>query len=471
MTAATRRPYGFVPFVATALAALGAGYLFWSAEPHAAQVVLYLVCFALLFIAGPFGVLCLFVCARVTRVADFVPLFAEIGLTRNVAFVGLAAFGAHKVMRQDLSWAKVPQNRWLIVLLGAAFVSVFWSSDRAVSQNFFVDVLLKIGMAWVLLVNLIDTKRRAITFQVLIALMIGGLATYAIAGKLFGFSLMESRAGFVGLLGNPNDLALTLLMAVPFCVEATLSCRSGKRYLFLAIGVLAVIGIFTTQSRGAILGLAAGAYVMMRTRTRSQLVAVFGVVVVAAALFVLSGVSDRATFVTYTDSRSGQSTYIDTSSRGRLDAWYAGARMLAYNPLTGVGLNQVTENFGVYAVNPADWRNVTSHNAFVECAAETGLIGIFGFCMLWLTSLLSNRKLTQRIPGDASDLERAFLKAQLPNLVCVMVAAVFLSVAWYWFPYLLFAQAATAGRVWLGSDLPRLSDIITIGRAPTGAGA
>ena len=64
-----------------------------------------------------------------------------------------------------------------------------------------------------------------------------------------------SRAAFVGLLGDPNDLALILLSFAPFALEAAL-CNQGKtRFRFGFVYAVLVIGVLTTQSRGGLLGI------------------------------------------------------------------------------------------------------------------------------------------------------------------------------------------------------------------------
>jgi len=266
-----------------------------------------------------------------------------------------------------------------------------------------------------------------------------------------------------GLLENPNDVGLALLLAAPFLTDATISMRGAKRWFFGALLFLTVAGIASTQSRGAVLGLSAAYYLMMRARFKSRLLTGFGVAIAFAGLFMISGMADRETFVVSHDAYSGSSTVIDTSSRGRLDAWVAGTRMMLMNPLSGVGINQVSHNYGDYAVNPASWRNITSHNAFVQCAAATGLTGIIPFTILWLLSFLATLRLRDAVPEDSTPLERAFLRTQLPNLVATGIAAVFLSVAWFWFPYILFAQAATAARIYAPDRQPSAQELIPRG--------
>lgn len=236
---------------------------------------------------------------------------------------------------------------------------------------------------------------------------------------------------------------MTLLMSVPFLVEASAAPRlKASRPLWLLLLALNFGGLIVTQSRGGLLGLAAGLFILMKQRIKSWVVVggicVSGLVLLVAA----SGINDRQTVV----REEGQ---VDASAQGRIDAWIAGGRMLMYNPITGVGLFQVTDNYSSYAVNPIDWRPKTSHNAFVQCAAETGFLGFTPFIGLVLLAAWSDFRLLREIPPNATDLERVLLRSQLATLAAVMVAAFFLSVAWSWFFYIVVAQAAASHRVWL----------------------
>jgi putative inorganic carbon (HCO3(-)) transporter len=395
------------------------------------------------FIFSPFSVLLVFVAVLFTRPAEFFPGITEYQPAKTFAICATVLLLLSKLTNRDLTLARSSFNKWMYLLAAAVFVSVIFSTDRVSSMRYFAEVFVKIVILWVLFVNLVESRKRTVQMQVLISILTASIAGYAIWGKITGAVAVEgTRSSFVGYLGDPNDLAMTLLISVGFTLEAVFEHKGWKR-IFFGVLLLSVLGgLISTQSRGGILGLGAIMYVFIWRRTRSHIftmsLALGGLVLLSA----VSGIGDRATV-------SSESGVIDTSAMGRLDAWRAGARMLYYNPFHGVGINQVVENYGVYAVNPVSWRPKTSHNMYVQCMAETGLGGIIGLLMLCLSTIWVNWKLLWEIPEDAGPTERAFLNGQLGNSLGLMVAAFFLSVAWYWFPYIVFAQAATSDRVWL----------------------
>ena len=403
--------------------------------------VLFVV--ALLFV-GPFGLLIGFIAVLFTRPGDFFPALEHVGIAKTFALVALMMIFCGKLLKRDISWARSHFNPWMIALSVAVFISVIDSVDRGTSLTFFNNVYFKIVVLWALMMETITTRNRTVMFQAVIGTMTAMIAAYSIWAKFNAVNLIEgTRSSFVGLFADPNDLAMALLMSIPFLAEASFSPKMKVSrpmwmlFLFLNLG-----GLIVTQSRGGLLGLGVAGFVFLQYRLKN-IVLVGGLCFVGLlGLVTVAGIGERQTVAAHDGG-------MDASARGRIDAWVAGGRMMLYNPLTGVGLFQVHEMFGAYAVNPVEWRNKTSHNAFVQCGAETGLLGLTPFLALVLMAFWSTFRLIREIPPDATPMQRAFLQSQLGTLGAVMMASVFLSVAWSWFFYIVIAQAATSHRVWL----------------------
>jgi putative inorganic carbon (hco3(-)) transporter len=394
--------------------------------------------------SSAFALLVVFMAVLFLRPADFFPELASLPLAEIAAIAALSALVLSKLVRRDFGLAMSPANRWVVLLTVGVVVSCFFSTNPTASFDFLQSTFVKILALWLLILNIVDTKKRIVVMQGAISILTGLLGAYAIWAKTNQVALVEdTRAAFVGVLGDPNDLAFTLLVGLPFAFEAFRTLRiNGLRWLFLLAGVLATGGIIVTQSRGGLMGLAVCMYFWMRTFgiRREAVLAVTIAGAIAAVL--LGGISERKTV-------TRGAFAIDDSSQGRIDAWYAGVRMAKHNPLWGVGLDRATDNFGRYAVNPVSWRPKTSHNMFVQAGAETGLLGFIPFMLLIGFSLRTSLRLRGQLRQDSPDWERTFIRAQFPNLVAILVAGFFLSVAWSWFLYILLAQSAASERTWL----------------------
>jgi putative inorganic carbon (HCO3(-)) transporter len=404
----------------------------------------FLVFVVALLLVGPFGLLIGFIAVLFTRPGDFFPALEHVGIAKTFGLVALVMILSGKLLKRDLSWARSHFNPWMVALSVAVFISVIDSVDRGTSFTFFNNVYIKIVVLWALMMETITTRNRTVMFQAVIGVMTAVIAAYSIWARFNAVNLVEgSRSSFVGLFADPNDLAMALLMSVPFLAEAAFSPKMKvSRPIWMLLLFLNLAGLIVTQSRGGLLGLGVVAFVFLQYRLKN-IVLVGGLCFVGLlGLVTVAGIGERQTVAAHGGG-------LDASARGRLDAWVAGGRMLIYNPLTGVGLFQVHEMFGAYAVNPVEWRNKTSHNAFVQCGAETGLLGLTPFLALVLMAFWSTFRLIREVPPDATPIQRAFLQSQLGTVGAVMMASLFLSVAWSWFFYIVIAQAATSHRVWL----------------------
>ncbi|MCB9730327.1 MAG: O-antigen ligase family protein [Deltaproteobacteria bacterium] len=396
-----------------------------------------LIVVGVLAVRDAFVSLLLFILILLTRPADFIPELARFTPAKVAAFGALSVFLASRLLEGRLSWASVPQNRHILLLAAAAFVSGQLSGDPIGSRIFYLDTFAKILILYFLILNLVDSWRRAILLEY--ALQIGAvfLSLYALHQRFTGTDLIEgTRAAAIGLLGDPNDLAFMLMMAVPFALLAVRETRGFARWLQAASLLILLAGVAVTQSRGGLLALGAALWFIFRHRVKSRLalVAIMGVGVIGLAI--AAGVGSRESY----DLSGG-----DASAVGRLDAWNAGLRMFLAHPVLGVGFDQFVANYFTYVQNPIEWTARTAHNTFVLAIAETGLAGFIPFMLLVWTSVRDAVRLELQ-PGEAG-LGRALRQSQLARLAAILVAAFFLSQTWNWFLYIVLALTAATARI------------------------
>ncbi len=406
-------------------------------EPRFVLPAIALIVVVALALRSPFVSLVGFILILLTRPADFIPALAVLSPAKVAAFGALSIFLATRLLDGQISWARVPQNRALLFFAAAAYLSGVLGTDPTSSRIVYFDAFAKILILYFLIINLVDTWSRAIVIEY--ALLAGAvfLSIYAIHERLTSSDLIEgSRAAAVGLLGDPNDLAFTLMMSVPFAALATRETRRVPRLIHLALLATLLAGVAVTQSRGGILALGAALYFLFRHRVKSRLVLVGIMAVALVGIAVASGLGARESY----DATGG-----DASATGRLDAWKAGARMVMAHPLLGVGFDQFVANYFTYVQNPVEWVARTAHNTFVLAAAETGLAGFIPFMGL-LAVTVRDALTLERNPGPPG-LARALRQSQLARLCAILVAASFLSQTWNWFLYIVIALTAATARV------------------------
>jgi hypothetical protein len=171
-----------------------------------------------------------------------------------------------------------------------------------------------------------------------------------------GVSANRSRIHSFGFLGDPNDLACTLVAIIPLTIALRRPRFLGYNVLLVWLPVcVSMYGIYRTQSRGGLLALACIMVVLLRRQLGAPLALAVGGI--AGALLLMAGVL------------SGRPLEIDQSAQGRIEAWSAGLQMLKSSPLSGVGHGR----FAYFADRVA-------HNSFVHAFAELGFVGY----LLWL---------------------------------------------------------------------------------------
>ncbi len=221
----------------------------------------------------------------------------------------------------------------------------------------------------------------------------------------------------IGFLNDPNDLAQTLAMCLPFLGIYWRKKKHFQNWLVVApIAAYLGWGIFLTHSRGGLV--AVGVMVLMALRERIGRIKAG----ILTTLMVIVAVAFNAT---------GGRAMKDDSSEARVEAWASGIIMLERNPLFGVNYGNFSE---------AHSRGLTAHNSFVLCFAEAGLIGYFVWMSLLTTSYIELQRLMKLPAADEEDLEiRRWAQGTRLALTTFLAAAFFLSRTYILTLYMLVA--------------------------------
>ena len=197
-------------------------------------------------------------------------------------------------------------------------------------------------------------------------------------------------AGF--FLGDGNDLAWSLAICLPFIIYLYFVAKRGlSRLAFIGAGLIFVLGIILTGSRGAFLSLI-GALGYMVFNSRRKAASIAAVVVIGLGALALAPDS-------YIDRIQSIGSYEeDSSALGRIMAWKAAMRMAVGDPL-GVGAGNFNTAYGrVYRPQQPDeriyapMRWISPHSIYFLVLGEYGIIGLITI----LTLLYSNYKDNQR---------------------------------------------------------------------------
>lgn len=237
-----------------------------------------------------------------------------------------------------------------------------------------------------------------------------------------GATMIEGRIRYIGVLNDPNDLALAFLASLPMTLYWGRTGSFVSKMLALGAAGVQLFGIYLTNSRGAMVAM--GAMLSVYSVRR------FGPGRSLAVLPVLIGLA-----FALAPSRVLEISSEEESAAGRVEAWYQGFLMLATHPLFGVGKN----NFGDHHIR-------TAHNSVVLVFAELGLVGYFFWLALLVVTVLMLREVIRLRPADAQGEPRADIDAYRQVAIMLgyslggfMVAAMFLSRSYNFLLYFLQA--------------------------------
>jgi putative inorganic carbon (HCO3(-)) transporter len=350
------------------------------------------------------------------------PLESAVRLSNSTAFTLTKAAGLLCFTLFALDWFATRRElnadanlAILLVLLAVGLLSAVGARSEATAFGTLVRLGGFIGL-YLVLTQFVGDHRLMIRFAWVLSAASALAAILAVRNFLSGTTLLAKP-----LYGDPNDLAYVLATTLPFALWLIRE-RHWRRVLAAVLGGIIVVGLALSLSRGAMLGLAAGAlwYVFTHGRRARVLLLVLGV----AALAVLVVVRSDESRVDVALGAKEQVAQANVESR--LTSWRAALVMAQDHPLIGVGPGNFQLYYFVATGHPPGSVSYVAHNAYLEVAAELGLPAL----MLFVAFLgRSYHRLRQAIRWDAGP--PGFASAVAAALVVAIVGAFTLSEEYY----------------------------------------
>jgi putative inorganic carbon (hco3(-)) transporter len=339
----------------------------------------------LLLVAVPFGTL-----ARVSGDSTS-DTTVSLGAVEAVAAMFAIAWLGQGVRQHRVNLRGGALVGALGTMAALAVFSVTYADDRSSA--------LKEALKWlevvVVLLAVVDLVRdaRSARWVIAAALLAGGAeaayGAYQFAtGSGPAFFEVDGVLRAYGNFDQPNPFAGYLAMLLPLAVLMA-ACSAnplGFRLFALASGLAMLGGIGLSQSRGAWLGVAITAgvlLVMWSTATRRLLAPALGIGVAGTALAVsgllppalLDRVGQLIAYFGVFDVRTVELTSENFSVVERMAHWQAGWYMFLAHPWLGVGAGNYAEAYPNYYV--ATWLDPLghAHNYYLNMLAELGVVG------------------------------------------------------------------------------------------------
>ena len=221
-----------------------------------------------------------------------------------------------------------------------------------------------------LLVNHVSGDERAATLSYILIAAATLMAVYGLTQ-----SMSEGAAFRVHGTMSIYMTFAGILMLSALVVMAQLVFFPRGRWFWGLVGSLALLiaALVMTHTRGAWIGFAAGAALILGCRQKRLLLAL---PVAAVAIFLAAPAAVRARIHSIVDPQ-------DVTARERLYMWGTGVQIVRDHPWTGVGINGVKGVYQAYKhPNAVRDQRTHLHSNLFQIAAERGLIGVA--CWLWI---------------------------------------------------------------------------------------
>lgn len=397
------------------------------------------------------------------RPQDTVRALGSLHLPDIAALAALAAMTAHRLSR-NLALVRFTPDVIGVIAMGVIMVATapfsIWPGG---ALGTFTDIYLKVIVIFILVVNSVRSVRALRMFTWLLIAAMGYTAARGVIDYATGTNMVDGRlyGSISGLMGNPNDLAMNLIVFLPFA--AVIAIGRGRLFPRLLAGVIVVLMIATivfTNSRAGMIGLAAVLMVLLfdARKVRPGLVVAAFVGLLAATPLLPASFWNRLSSIT------DQSQDETGSRQARKDLMWEGFGTFLDYPFTGVGAGQFVNYNPPGRLEP--WRE--THNALLQIAAELGAFGLLAFLFLiWqgVGAIRWTRRMFGPVPGrgQPADLPlgtipvtdafrpdeqvwmRMHASALTASLTGWFVCAQFASVGYYWTFYYMLALIV-AGR-------------------------
>jgi O-antigen ligase len=392
-----------------------------------------------------FGALIAFTIILVASPQEYFPVLQPLRIALVAGLIALIACWAQRLQAGPEPGRISSRAVTLAVcLLAWSAITIPASVWRGGSLDLLLTLFLKSVIVFWLLGVVVNTHGRLLTMVWTLSLLILPLAVTALRQYAAGEFVRAGRIdGYAdGIAGNPNDLALLVVIILPLTLALALASRRWlPRLVAAGLVVIGAAAVVATFSRSGFLVLATVAllYVISLVRRGAVVIGVAVLLLALAAVPLLpQGLGTR--LATITDIESDATG----SAQQRWRDMQIAADYVLHLPLVGAGLGM-----NVLVLNELrgpEWTQV--HNAYLEYGMDLGVTGLLLFLALFYSVTAGAGRAARtlsRQPAPAVSAEIA--RAVQIGLLAFAVAALFYPVGYHFYFYYLAGLSVAVQRL------------------------
>lgn len=371
-----------------------------------------------------------------------------------------------------LAWGFAVNMPFAAAAAGAAFVSLLWDNKNLRFPRDAAITTLMLFVAWMCITTVLaifvepslTQLNRVLKIQVMTLIAAAAIrerrhielfiwinalsiAFYGTKGGLFtivggGAQRVWGPPG--GFIEGNNEIGLAIIIVIPLLNYLRLvSTRVWVRWILLASMLLSAVAALGTQSRGALLAIAAMALVLW-TRSERKLISAMVIGLIGVGMIISMPETWQQRMA------SMQNYEQDSSALGRLNAWVTAIR-LANDRFFGGGFDIYHPAvFARYAPNPDDLH--AAHSIYFQVLGEHGWVGLLLFLLIgWFGFRMASRLRAQAVHRPET-LWMYHLTGMIQvSMVGYAVGGAFLSLAYFDLPYNILVMLV-ACRFWMQEE-------------------
>ncbi|MBV1871592.1 MAG: O-antigen ligase family protein [Gammaproteobacteria bacterium] len=372
----------------------------------------------------PFVLVLLLVALEYLRPQDFFPFLMPFRIPGLVALMLIIYWLLNERITSLFRYPLTKLNMYFLFLTG---ISVMYAVNTFYPYKiFFQEILItaSVVMPTILIVNSVDRVRKFLSFWVLVHLVLALIV------------LSKGGRGPGGFLSDENDVALALIMGLPYAAYMYgYEKRKKYKFLFGLTAVVSVLAIAVSFSRGGFLGLVcvlAFMWLISKNKSKYLLISMLMVVIAGSTLLTVLPEGYFDEMKTSTDAGTG-------TGHHRIMSWDIGLQMFYRNPVLGVGAGNYPWNVERYENFSEIWRSANtrsfsgrqSHSLYFTLIPEFGLLGIILYLVIFRRMYKIIRPIAKSDPSEVDKELIVFAKAIAVSIVGFLSAGAFISVLFY----------------------------------------
>lgn len=347
-----------------------------------------------------------------------------------------------------------PQTFWLGAFVVACTLSALFAFEPNLAEQAHIDHVTMM-LSYFLLVSIIRTRRELL---LTLLVMCAGVGTFLLLSFIeWKAGRYDYAQGVVRMMGvgwsnaDPNSFGATIVFTLPLVIWAGVTSRSWfVRFCALVYASLAVYSVFMSSSRSALV-LTILTALWTLTMLRKGWPRLVGIGLLVAAGVAMVALLSDAQKKRIESIVSGETYTRESSTADRVEGYRVAFRILADNPILGVGPG----NWSEYRVRRIDGRPLLPHSLTGQIVATRGSLGTIAFLGFLFSSIVfAVREMARRRRGKTrwdravGSLCWTCLFTLGLMLVSGLAAHNLERANWYWLPALMIIASTARNEDW-----------------------